>query len=93
MTIIGMALVTYATRTNGFLLLRNRKLSPRARAVLDVAPGCVLIAAIAPHFVSPHPEKLLALAITIAAAWKRPMLVIVAAGVSSLALFKYLLSS
>jgi len=91
-TIFGMATVTYATRTMGFLLLRNRKLSPRARAVLDVAPGCVLISAIAPHFVSPHPEELIALFITLVFAWKSPMLVTVAAGVSSLAFLKYLLN-
>lgn len=91
-TILGMATVTYATRTLGFLLLRNRKLSPRARAVLDVAPGCVLISAIAPHFVSPHPEELLALLVTLVFAWKSHMLITVVAGVSSLALLKLLLN-
>jgi len=88
-TVFGMSLVTYCTRTLGFLLLRNRTLSPRARAVLDVAPGCVLISAIAPHFVTPNPEELIALVITIGFAWRFPMLVTVAAGVSSLALLKY----
>ncbi|MHC8381269.1 AzlD family protein [Pseudomonas sp. LB3P14] len=90
LTILGMALATYATRVLGFLLLRNRKLSPRAKAVMDVAPGCVLISAIAPHFVSPHPEELFALGVTLLASWKLPMLLTVASGVASLAVLKYL---
>ncbi|WP_341869608.1 AzlD family protein [Pseudomonas aegrilactucae] len=58
MTFVGMGAVTYATRVLGFLLLRNRHLSPRARAVMQSAPGCVLISVIAPYFVSSHPEQL-----------------------------------
>jgi uncharacterized membrane protein len=90
LTILGMALATYATRVSGFLLLRNRKLSARTSAVMDAAPGCVLISAIAPHFVSPHPEELLALFLTMLVSWKLPMLLTVAVGVSSLAILKYL---
>lgn len=89
-TILSMALVTYVTRVIGFLLLRDRKLSPRTRAVMDVAPGCVLISVIAPHFVSPNCGELLALFITMLAAWKLPMLATVALGVFSLAILKYL---
>lgn len=93
LTILGMALATYATRVLGFLLLRNRKLSPRASAVMDVAPGCVLISAIAPHFLTPHPEELAALAITILAAWRCPMLPTVAIGVTSLAVLKHIFNA
>ena len=91
LTILGMAMATYATRVAGFLLLRNRRLGARARAVLDAAPGCVLIAVIAPYFVSPHPAELMALAITVLAAWRLPMLPAVATGVASLALLQFLL--
>ncbi len=89
-TILGMAMVTYVTRIVGFLLLRNRRLSQRMRNVMDAAPGCVLVSAIAPHFVSPHPEELLALLITLVTAWKFPMLATVAVGVSSLAILRYM---
>lgn len=89
LTILGMAAVTYATRTLGFLLLRNRVLGARARAVLEAAPGCVLISAIAPYFVSRNPAELITLAITLLAAWKLPMLAAVAIAVSSLALLNY----
>lgn len=90
LTIVGMAGVTYASRVLGFLLLRNRTLSPRARAVMESAPGCVMVAVIAPHFVSPHPEELLALAITVVAAPRLPMLPTIIISVGSLGLLKTL---
>lgn len=91
LTIVGMASATYLTRLAGYLLLRNRKLGPRARAVMEAAPGCVLISVIAPHFVSPDPAELIALGITLLAAWRLPMLLTVAIGVGSLAGLRLLL--
>nr|WP_277755445.1 AzlD domain-containing protein [Rosenbergiella nectarea] len=58
-----MALSTYFTRIIGYLLLRNRQLSPRMQAIMDAAPGCVLITIISPYFVTDRPADLLALAI------------------------------
>jgi uncharacterized membrane protein len=81
-TIIAMAATTYATRIGGYLLLRDRTLGPRTRAMMDAAPGCVLLAVISPFFVATRPADLLALAITVVAACRLPMLltVIVATG-------------
>lgn len=92
LTIVGMASATYITRISGFLLLRKRNLGPHAKAVMDAAPGCVLISAIAPHFVSPHPEELAALLLTVLAAWRLPMLATVAVGVGALALLRFVIS-
>lgn len=80
-TVIAMASVTYATRIGGYLLLRNRTLGPRATAVMEAAPGSVLISVIAPDFVSSHPADLVALAITLAAATRLSMLPTVTIGV------------
>ncbi|NER59587.1 AzlD family protein [Pseudomonas sp. MAFF212428] len=88
LTFVGMGAVTYATRVLGFLLLRNRHLSPRARAVMQSAPGCVLISVIAPYFVSSQPEQLAALAITVAAASRLSMLPTVVIAVASLGVLK-----
>lgn len=88
LTVIGMATVTYLCRVLGYLLLRKRSLPPRAKAVMDVAPGCVLISVIAPYFVSPHPEELLALALTVFAATRFSMLPTVIIGVASLGALK-----
>ncbi|MDR0212207.1 MAG: AzlD family protein [Pseudomonas putida] len=76
-TILGMAAVTYLTRVTGFLLLRNRTLGPQLTQVLAAAPGCVLIAVIAPKFVSGHPADLLALGLTLYAATRYSILPVV----------------
>ncbi|WP_336004796.1 AzlD family protein [Acinetobacter pittii] len=91
-TIIGMALVTYATRLLGYLLLRNRTLSPRTRSVLECAPGCVIISVIAPYFVSPHPEIVIAMLIAVACATRLSMLPTLIISVVSLGILKILMN-
>ncbi|RWX59800.1 AzlD family protein, partial [Mesorhizobium sp. M4B.F.Ca.ET.089.01.1.1] len=66
--IVLMASVTYLTRIGGYVVLRNRTLGRRATAVMEAAPGCVLISVIAPDFVSKNPADLTALATTLLAA-------------------------
>jgi branched chain amino acid efflux pump len=90
--ILLMASATYLTRTLGYVALRNRKLSPRALAVLESVPGCVLISVIAPAFVSERPADLVALAITVAAASRLPMLATVTIGVAAAGLLRQLMS-
>lgn len=68
LTIILMATVTYFTRAIGFLAVQRMHLSKRAMSVLEAAPGCVLIAVIAPRFVAENPIDLTALIITLIAA-------------------------
>ena len=80
-----MASATYATRLGGLSATAKRKLGPRAGVVMEAAPGGVLISVIAPHVVSRHPEELIALGITLVAAWRLSMLFTVAIAVSSLA--------
>jgi uncharacterized membrane protein len=82
-TIVAMALVTYLTRISGYLLLGSRELSPRTMTVLDTAPGCVLIAVIAPVFVSGRIADLLALSLTMVAATRLPLLPTVLIGVGT----------
>lgn len=91
LTILLMASATYLTRLLGYLGLRNRDLGPRALAVMEAAPGCVLIAVIAPSFVSGHPADLLALAVTVGAATRLSMLPTVLTGVASAWLLRLLL--
>lgn len=91
LTIVLMASVTYLTRIGGYVLLRNRTLSKRATAVMEAAPGCVLISVIAPDFVSDRPADLLALGITILAATRFSMLPTVIIGIVSAGLCRYLI--
>ena len=65
LTIVGMLAATHSTRLIGFLALLPGTPSPRAAAVMEPAPGCVLVAVIAPHFVSGKPHELLAWVITL----------------------------
>ena len=91
LTIVLMAGVTYLTRIGGYVVLRNRTLSARATAVMEAAPGCVLISVIAPAFVSRNPGDLLALAITLVAATRFSMLPTVLIGVGAAGLLRHLL--
>jgi uncharacterized membrane protein len=90
-TIVLMALATYLTRIGGYLVLGGRTLSPRTMTMLDTAPGCVLIAVIAPMFVSGRIADLIALSITIVAATRLPLLPTVLIGVASAGLARYAL--
>lgn len=91
-TIVSMALVTYLTRIAGYLVLGGRQLSPRTMTVLDAAPGCVLIAVIAPLFVSGRVADLIALAITVVAAARLPLLPAVLIAVFSAGFARYAIS-
>lgn len=86
-----MALTTYLTRIGGYLLLSGRELSPRLKRVMETAPGCVLIAVIAPHFTTGRMADLLALGVTLLAAARLSLLPTVAIGVTAAALLRFLI--
>ncbi|MCF8999903.1 AzlD family protein [Acinetobacter nectaris] len=89
--ILLIALTTYSTRVLGYLLLKNRTLSPRQKKVLDIVPGCVLISVIAPYFVSSHVSDVIAIVITIFAATRFSLLPTVVISMVSTALLRLLL--
>jgi uncharacterized membrane protein len=90
LTIVAMACVTYLTRVVGYVCLRNRELGPRAKAVMEAVPGCVLISVIAPAFVSDRPADLAALAVTVLAATRLSLLPTVLVGVAAAGLLRHL---
>lgn len=92
LTIVLMAVVTYLTRIGGYVFLRNRTFSPRVAAVLESAPGCVLITVIAPHFVSKNPADLAALAITMIAATRLSVLPTVLIAMASAGILRHLIA-
>lgn len=91
-TIMGMLVITYSTRLIGFFALRKRTFSPKMARVMEAAPACVLLSVIAPHFVSDKPHELIAMAITVVAAWRLSMLPTVLIAVSSAAILGWLMS-
>lgn len=60
LTILGMALVTYATRAGGLWLMGRMTLSRRVEAWLSYIPGSVLIAIIAPGILTGGPAEWIA---------------------------------
>ena len=91
LVILGMLMATYSTRLIGFFALRNRTLGKRAAKVMDAAPGCVLIAVIAPYFASDKPHELIAAAVTVLAASRLPMLPTVLIAVASAGILDHLM--
>ncbi|VVE46401.1 membrane protein [Pandoraea capi] len=89
-TVALMAATTYATRVVGFLLLRDRVLSPRMRSVMESLPGCVLISVIAPSFVADRPADLIALAVTLLVALRCSLLPTVVISITATAALRYL---
>lgn len=43
LTILAMLVMTYSTRLLGWLFLKNRRFSVRTQALLEAAPGCVMV--------------------------------------------------
>ena len=91
LTILLMAAATYATRALGYVALSKRQLSTRAKAALDAAPACVLLAVIAPAFVAPRPADLAALAITTLAAIRLSMIGTVGVAIAASATLRLIL--
>lgn len=89
-TIVLMGITTWLTRITGYLLLRDKVLSPRLAAVMDIAPGCVLITVIAPHFVTADPAETLALLISLLAAMRFSLFPVVLISVVATAILRHL---
>ena len=91
-TILGMALVTYATRAGGFWLMGLVTPSPRIEAWLRQIPGAVLVAIIAPTVLaSSLAETLAALATVLVAIRTKNVLIAMVVGVSTVWLLRIVL--
>jgi uncharacterized membrane protein len=81
LAILGMAIVTYATRVAGLALAGRLDLSPRAQAAFDAIPPAVLVAVIAPSALATGWAETGAAVLTALAATRLPLLGVVAVGV------------
>jgi uncharacterized membrane protein len=91
-TILGMALVTYATRAGGFWLMGLVTPSPRIEAWLRQIPGAVLVAIVAPTVLaSSLAETLAALATVLVAIRTKNVLAAMVIGVAAVFLLRLLL--
>ena len=89
LTILGMALVTYATRAGGFALMGLVTPSPRVETWLKQLPGAVLVALIAPTILaSSIAETLAAIATVLVAIRTKNVLIAMLVGVATVALLR-----
>ena len=88
-TILVMALVTYATRAGGFWLMGLVTPSPRIEAWLRQIPGAVLVAIVAPTVLaSSLAETLAAVATVLVAIRTKNVLIAMLVGVTTIALLR-----
>lgn len=91
LAILGMAVVTYATRTAGLLLSRRLPHSPRLEAWLRAIPGTILIAIVAPAVINGGRAQAAAALVTVLVAIRtRGFLPAVVAGAAAAALLRLL---
>jgi branched chain amino acid efflux pump len=89
LTIIGMALATYATRVAGLFLMRHVNVRGRVKAAFDALPPAILMAVIAPTILATGIAETAAAVITAASAMLRmPMIVTVLIGMASVVLLR-----
>jgi uncharacterized membrane protein len=89
LTILAMALVTYATRAGGFWLMGLVTPSPRVEAWLKQIPGAVLVALIAPTVLaSSIAETCAAIATVLVAIRTKNVLIAMLVGVAVVALLR-----
>ena len=91
LTIFLMAFSTYLTRILGFLVLRNRKLSPTTERIMEAIPGCVLISIIAPVILSGNVANTIAVIITFLAMMRFSLLPTVIISIAATGILRALL--
>lgn len=83
LAILGMAVVTYATRIAGLALAGRLALSERAQAAFDAIPPAVLVAVIAPSALATGWAETGAALLAALAAMRLPLLAVVLVGVAA----------
>ncbi|MXN63535.1 hypothetical protein GR183_01345 [Stappia sp. GBMRC 2046] len=82
--ILGMATATYLTRIAGFVLVSHVRMGKRIETALQAVPPAVLMSVIAPTAFATGYAEAGATVITAAAAFRLPLLAVIAVGVGSL---------
>jgi uncharacterized membrane protein len=91
LTIVLMALVTYATRAGGLWLASRLALSERAEAWLDYIPGAILVSIVAPVVLAGGiAEALAALAVILVASRTGSLPIAMVTGVLAILLLRTL---
>jgi uncharacterized membrane protein len=88
LAIIGMAIVTYATRIGGLFFADKLQFKGKAKAAFDEIPAAVLVSVIAPAVLTTGPAETIAALITILAARRLPLIAVVIVGVVAVVILR-----
>ena len=89
LAVLGMALVTYACRASGVVLMSRIRITPRVERALRALPGSIVVATILPLGLDGGPAAMLALGITVLAmSLARIELVAIVTGLAAVALLR-----
>ena len=88
--ILLMGVATYFTRVAGLFLAERLPRTGAVRVALEALPPAVLTAVIAPAIVA-GPAEAVAAAVTILAAFRLPLIAVVAIGVGTVAAARFLI--
>lgn len=86
--IVGMAVITYATRVAGLALAGRLALTGRTRAAFDAIPAAVLTALIAPGVLATGWPETAAAALAALAATRLPLIATIVVGVGAVVLLR-----
>ena len=89
-TIVAMALATVATRLAGFFVPAGFARRGRLKAAFQAMPIAVLGAIIAPTVMATGWPETLAAVLVVLAAWRLPLLAVIAVGVAAAASLRFL---
>ncbi|WP_315831180.1 AzlD family protein [Bradyrhizobium prioriisuperbiae] len=92
LAIIGMAIVTYATRIGGLFFADRLQLRGKAKAAFDEIPAAVLVSVIAPAVLTTGPAETIAALITVFAARRLPLIAVVVIGVIAVVVLRLFVS-
>jgi uncharacterized membrane protein len=70
LTILGMALATYASRAAGLILMRRVTPTPRMERFMRAIPGAILASIVAPSALGTGPADAAATVVTAVTAWR-----------------------
>ena len=92
LAIFGMAVVTYATRLSGLLLLGGVKINGRMKAALDAVPVSVMMAVITPMILmTGKAESISALIVAVCAYFRAPLVVNILVGMGAVVALRHFL--
>ncbi len=88
--VVGMALVTYACRASGVVLMSRVRITSRVERALRALPGSIVVATVLPLGLDGGPAAMLGLGVTVLAmSLARIELAAIVAGLAAVALLRW----